>query len=115
MKKCSMMKIRCVSVRLKDLRRISPKAFIAEAFDGSSAVIPASQVFGPDFGVEKSDAWWISEWILRQKRIQWTPKKVAWFDSESGKQLPTYMVEHHRPEHIDPVENNEIDSLRTSD
>ena len=43
---------------------ISPKAYKAVSFDGSSDIIPASQVFGQDHDVSKSDAYWISAWIL---------------------------------------------------
>lgn len=60
------MKIRCYSVRLKELREISPKALLATGFDGSTAVIPKSQMFGPDQDVQKSEAYWISAWILKQ-------------------------------------------------
>lgn len=42
------MKTLCYSVRLESLVRISDKAFRASAFDGSTAVIPASQIFGVD-------------------------------------------------------------------
>lgn len=109
------MRVKCISVRLESLEKISPKAFLAKSFDGSSDIIPASQVFGQDFGVVKSEAWWITEWIMKQKRIQWSPKKVAWFDSESRRQLPTYIVERHDPAHIDPLENNEIESLKATE
>ena len=57
------MKTLCYSVRLESLTRISDKAYKAVAFDGSSDVIPASQVFGQDWDVQKSDAYWISAWI----------------------------------------------------
>ena len=43
------MRTKCYSVRLQSLRQISPKAYIAEAFDGSEAIIPASCVFGADY------------------------------------------------------------------
>lgn len=109
------MRTKCISVRLESLVRISPKAFKANAYDGSSAIIPESQIFGPDFGVEKSEAWWISEWILRQKQLQWSPKKIAWFDSESRKQLPSYVVEKHSPGYVAPLESNEIESLKASE
>lgn len=104
------MKNLCYSVRLESLVRISDKAFKATAFDGSSDIIPASQIFGQDFEVSKSDAWWISAWILEKKSIQYSTKKQAWFD-ENGNHLPDYHVSHHEPEHISPV-NNEINELK---
>ena len=55
------MRTLCFSVRLESLVRISDKAFKATAFDGSSDIIPASQVFGRDYEVQKSDAWIMKE------------------------------------------------------
>ena len=107
------MRVKCLSVRLKSLVRISDKAFKAESFDGTSDVIPASQIFGRDFDVDKSDAYWIGEWILGKKSVQYSYKKSAWFDSDTRRMLPTYTVEKHKPEKIIPVENNEIAILRS--
>jgi hypothetical protein len=105
------MKTLCYSVRLESLVRISDKAFKATAFDGSSDIIPASQVFGMDYEVQKSDAYWISAWILEKKSIQYSGKKQAWFD-ENGHRLPTYTIERHTPEKQEPKENNIINDLK---
>jgi len=105
------MRTLCYSVRLESLTRISDKAYKAVAFDGSSDVIPASQVFGQDWDVQKSDAYWISAWILSKKSIQYSAKKQAWFD-ESGKMLPTYTIERHTPDKVEAKESNEIDDLK---
>ena len=64
-----------------------------------------SQVYGPDLDVAKSDAWWISEWILQQKPIQYSHKKESWFDSETKRMLPTYTVEKHTPDKVDKEVN----------
>lgn len=101
----------CYSVRLESLVRISDKAFRATAFDGTSDIIPASQVFGRDYEVQKSDAWWVSAWILGKKSIQYSGKKQAWFD-ENGHQLPTYTIERHTPEKLTPKESNIIEELK---
>jgi len=101
----------CYSVRLESLVRISDKAFRATAFDGSSDIIPASQVFGMDYDVQKSDAYWISAWILSKKSIQYSTKKQAWFD-ENGRQLFTYTIERHTPEKRETKESNEINDLK---
>ena len=101
----------CYSVRLESLVRISDKAFRATAFDGTSDIIPASQVFGRDYEVQKSDAWWVSAWILGKKSIQYSTKKQAWFD-ENGHQLPTYTIERHTPEKLTPKESNIIEELK---
>ncbi len=90
------MKTKCYSVRLESLVSISDKAYRATSFDGSSDIIPKSQVFGMDYEVQKSVAYWISSWILEQKDIQYSNKKEAWFDSDTGDMLPTYQVEQPR-------------------
>lgn len=72
-------KTKYYSVRLESLISISPKAYKAIAYDGTSAIIPKSQVLGPDLEVQKSDAYWISAWILEKKDIQYSTKKVRWF------------------------------------
>ena len=99
------------SVRLESLERISPKAFRATSFDGSTDIIPASQVMGRDYDVQKSDAWWISAWILEKKNIQYSSKKQAWFD-ENGHMMPTYTIERHTPEKKEAKESNEINDLK---
>lgn len=105
------MKTLCYSVRLESLVRISDKAFKAVSFDGSSDIIPASQVLGRDYDVQKSDAFWISAWILKRKNLQYSCKKSAWFDKD-GNKLPDYHVEHHEPEKVNPVKENRINELK---
>ena len=105
------MKTLCYSVRLESLVKISDKAFRATAFDGSTDIIPASQVMGRDYDIQKSDAWWISAWILEKKSIQYSGKKQAWFD-ENGHQLPTYTIERHTPEKIEAKESNIIQEIK---
>jgi len=80
-------------------------AYKARSFDGREDIIPASQVFGGDFEVSKSDAYWISAWILEKKNIQFSDKKVAWFD-ENGRKLPDIEVKHHVPEKKEPQESS---------
>jgi hypothetical protein len=106
------MKVLCYSVRLSGLTAISNKCYKATAFDGSEALIPKSQVFGQDYSVTKSEAYWISEWILKQKDLQYSYKKEAWFDSVTRKMMPTYKIEKHNPERVEPVENNNINQLK---
>jgi len=105
------MKTLCYSVRLQGLTDISEKAYKAVGFDGSEAIIPKSQVFGEDFEVQKSQAFWISAWILEKKDLQYSSKKSAWFN-ESGEREPTYTVEHFTPKSVSAVESNEIEELR---
>lgn len=102
----------CYSVRLESLVRISDKAYEAVAYDGSRDIIPASQVFGQDYEVLKSEAWWIAAWILEKKHLQYSRKKSAMFDKDTRKRLPDIIVEKHHPDHVQPVDSNEIADLR---
>lgn len=95
-------------MRLSSLRSISPKAYEALAFDGSKCILPKSQVFGEDYDVQKSDAYWIAAWILEQKYLQYSTKKIGWYNSDTGSIEPNFsadnfIVEKHKPERIEPV------------
>lgn len=105
-------KIKCYSVRLDSLTSISEKAYKATAFDGSTAIIPKSMVFGRDYEVQKSDAYWIAAFILEQKDLQYSTKKEAWFDRDSGKMLPTYTIEKHVPAKVEAGEVQPLDELK---
>lgn len=109
-----MPKTKVYSVRLQSLTSISEKCYKAKAFDGSEAFIPKSQVFGKDYDVSKSDAYWISAWILEQKDIQYSTKKEGWYNPEKDKVYPPFIceVEHHIPEKLAPIETNFIPELK---
>jgi len=95
------MKTLCCSVRLESLTAISGRCYKARSFDGSEDLIPSSQIFGEDYEVGKSNAYWISQWILEKKKIQWSAKKTAWFDSSTRQLLYTEKtVEKHVPNRI---------------
>jgi len=93
------------------MRKISDKAYAVRSFDGSEDIIPASQVFGPDYGVQKCEAYWIAAWILEKKSIQYSDKKQAWFD-ENGNRLPDITIEKHKPARVEAKSNNEINKLK---
>ena len=107
------MKTKCYSVRLSSLVSISDKAYKATAFDGSTTIIPKSQVFGTNYDVQKSEAYWIAAWFLEKEdvKLQCSFKKEAWFDKKTGDMLPTYRIEHHSPEKKQSLENNHIKQL----
>lgn len=101
-------KVKCYSVRLQSLTPITDKAYKAKAFDGSIAVLPKSQVFMPDYEVQKSEAWWIAAWILEKKELQYSDKKIGWYNPETDKVEPNYTgedykIEKHIPERIEPI------------
>lgn len=106
------MKSLCYSVRLSSLTAISDKCYLATAFDGSEALIPKSQVFGQDYNVQKSEAYWISEWILKQKSLQYSSKKQAFFDTVTRKEVPHYVVVKHTPQPKEAIDNNTINELK---
>jgi hypothetical protein len=93
------MRTKCYSVRLESLFSISEKAYKACSFNGAEDIIPKSQVFGRDWDVIKSEAYWIAAWLLEKKNIQYSTKKEAWFD-ETGKRQPSYTVTKHVPDRI---------------
>ena len=74
--------------------------------------MPKSQVYGMDyercspFSEEKGEAWWISEWILSKKNIQYSTKRVAWIDRDTHEVsiVPRITVERHVPEKIQTSE-----------
>lgn len=104
------MRIKCYSVRLESMRLISDKAYKAVAYDGSEAYIPSCFVYGEDFEVVKSEAWWIAEWILERRGLQYSKKKCAWFDRDTGEKIPT--VIYHNAERVKPKDKNIIDELK---
>lgn len=77
-----MKRTKCYSVRLKSLVSISDKAYKATAFDGSTAIIPKSQVLDNDNEILKTDSYWISAFILEKEdcKLQYSYKKVKWFN-----------------------------------
>jgi hypothetical protein len=108
------MKTKVLSVRLQSLVSISDKAYKATAFDGSTAILPKSQVFGSDYDVIKSEAYWISCWILEQKEdFQYSEKKIGWFNPDTHRIEPniTTIIEHHVPERIEPKNINPLKEL----
>lgn len=93
-------KTKVISVRLKSLTDFSPKCYKATAWDGSSDLIPKSQVFGQDYEVQKSEAYWIAEWILKDRKLQHTTKKTGWYNPSTSRVEPEFdfTVEKHIPE-----------------
>lgn len=90
---------KCYSVRLASLVSISHLCYKAIGFDGSEALIPKSQVFGQDYEVVKSDAYWITSWILEQKSLQYSRKKWTMFNKD-GKNIGAIEFEHHKPKKV---------------
>lgn len=105
------MKDLCYSVRVESIVRYG-NAYKVRTFDGQEDFIPAQFVYERDLDVEKSEAWWISAWILERKHVQYSAKKSASFDRQTRQQMSTRVVERHKAERMQPVESNEIEELR---
>lgn len=103
------MKTKCYSVRLESLCSISDKCYLATSYDGSEDLIPKSQVYGQDYDVQKSNAYWVSAWILEKKTIQYSTKKEGWFNKDTGKVEPKVTYKKHIPKEVNDqfVEVNE--------
>lgn len=108
-----MSKIKVYSVRLKSLTDISDKAYLAEDFNANKAIIPKSQVYESDLSALKSQAYWISAWILEKKSLQYSTKKVGWYNTQFGKIEPniTILKEIITPERIQAIESEPDESL----
>lgn len=106
--------ILCYSVRYASLREVSPKAVLITGFDGSSDIIPKSQIFGPDESVEKCDAVWIAAWILEKKNLQYSTKKKNWF-APCERRVADHIVISHKAPIIstDRHEREEIAELKS--
>jgi len=108
----AMSKTLCYSVRVLSLTYISNKAVKIISFDGSEDIFPDSQIFGEDYDVTKSEAYWLASWLLPKKNIQYSSKKQAWFDNATRCQLPNYKIVKHIPKKIN--KKAEIDASLTS-
>ncbi len=93
------MRVKCYSIRLKSLKRITYKALNAIAFDGTTAIIPISQYYGEDYS-GKDRAHWISAWILQRRTLPQSKKKEAWFDSKTKQMLSEISIKRHIPAKI---------------
>ncbi len=108
------MKTKCYSVRLKSLVDFSSRSFKATAFDGSTAIIPKSQVFGQDYDVEKCDAYWIAAFVLEDpvRMLQFSDKKQAIFNPDTGQMQPVIIIQKHIPKKINPINYKPIKELQ---
>lgn len=105
------MRTLCYSVRLQSFIRISDICYKAIDFSGNYDFIPASHYFGEDSEVKKSEAYWISSWILSKKKIQYSRKKQAYF-SKNGKKLPNIEYKKHIPDKINKKDNIDESLIR---
>ena len=109
-----MKKTKVYSVRLKSLTPISAKAYMAEDWQGNTAILPKSQYFGIDHEVQKSDAYWIAAWILEKEELNYSKNKVGFYNHTKGYIEPPIEVIKVVPEKVvfDPNVEPENDLLK---
>lgn len=83
------MKVKCYSVKLSSIKKISSAACIATTEDGSEDIFPISQIFGLDEDFKALQNYWIAAWILQQKTLTYSGRKRAWFDKQTRKKIIT--------------------------
>jgi hypothetical protein len=105
-----MRQTKCLSVRVKSLEYLTAKCCKIISHNGTEALIPASCVFGRDASVKKSEAYWIAEWILKNKNIQHSSRKVGYFHEKYGI-LPEISIKKHVPQKIKATEVSIISEL----
>lgn len=101
-----MKSVRCYLVKVKELISISDKAYKAVGHDGSTAILPKSQVIMPG---NCENEWWVSCWIMDEKELQHSKKIIAW--ANAGTYTVKYEVqhEHHIPKPLAPL-NTQADA-----
>jgi hypothetical protein len=109
-----MKKTKVLSVRLKSLESISEKCYKATSFDGSTSMVPKSVVFGIDYSVQKSDAYWIAHWFMMKENVKLQcGSKEGWYNPINGNVEPpiNWIVEKHKPEMLTAVEPKQVAEL----
>lgn len=96
-----------ISVKVKEAKRITEKAWLLQTWDGREDIVPASQIEGWD----TENALWVSEWILEKKDLQWSSKRKA-FKTKDGRMVLADCIRKHTPEKITNFGSNEIDELK---
>ena len=98
------MKTKCYLLKVESLISISDKAVKACCFDGSKDILPKSQIFGETYG-GKSKGYWVAAWILEKKNLQYSSKKIKWYNPVTKKLTPHVEITKHIPDKIEPKEN----------
>ena len=112
------MKVKCYSVKIKELKDISEKAFKITCFDGSSDIFPKSAVYDIDDSRAAGNSIWIAAWILEKRNIQYSTKKVGYFNTETREieHATRTIIKKHIPEKIEVKEASiDNDLIRTTD
>lgn len=107
-------RVKCYRIRLESLVSISAKCYKATAFDGSTALVPKSVVYGTGSGEAPSQACWVAAWFMEKpdNALQHSRKHIGWFDKESGRMLPHIVVQKHVPAPKPPVQRPVPQSLK---
>jgi hypothetical protein len=97
-----MKKTKCFSIKLKSIKEYSNQSFLITLWSGQQVFIPKSHVFGNDHEENKSEAHWISEWILNKKQVPIPDRRAGWYNHAIGRIEPCFSttIEHHTPKKI---------------
>lgn len=103
----------CYRVLVKRCKRISQKAILLVAYDGSTLVIPIWCLLAVD--VRTENGFWVAAWILdKHPEFQHSDKYKADVDPKTKAVKRLTVIKYHVPKRINPVEDNGIDELRLS-
>lgn len=86
---------------------------MAEDFSGNEAILPKSCVFNQDLEVSTSEAFWIACWILESKGLQFSTKKVGWYNPVTFQIEPHFetVIEKHVPEKREALPTKPLNTL----
>ncbi len=102
-------------LKLKALVSISPKAFLAKAYNGDEAILPKSQVFEiktlNDLDEDSSECF-VASWVLNDKKLQHSHHDY-WYNLKTGKAqlIGTIDTHVHVPEKVNYTDININDDL----
>ena len=96
-----------ISVKVKEAKKVTEKAWLLRMWDGREDIVPASQIEGWD----GENSLWVSEWILEKKNLQWSSKRKA-FKSKDGRMVLADSIRKHTPERVTNFGSNEINELK---
>jgi hypothetical protein len=113
--------VKAISVKVKDLIDITPKAVKLITFDGREHIVPKSQVFGMDgvLSSDASEAYIIAEFIVREKGIQHSKDNSVWVNRITGEykrttrwhKIANTIILKHVPVSKTPIQTDPDDEL----
>lgn len=102
-------KTKCFLVRTAEFRPISDKAAVVRTFDGATCTVPLSQ-----YCIEPTEenGVWIAAWLLERSPLQYSTKRIGWYNEATGRVQEQRGAIRHVPGHIDPISPDTSKFLR---